>query len=72
MIVPADSSVPTEISSIDHTFVFFPFIFYFSLLMIGIIGSLFRKGIKMKIFLLFTIIYLKINTNVVKTISSRQ
>ena len=30
--------------------------------------NLFRKGIKMKIFLLFTIIYPKINMNAVKTI----
>ena len=35
-------------------------------------GSLFRKGIEMKIYLLFTIIYPKINTNVVKTILAQQ
>ena len=33
-------------------------------------GSLFRRGIKMNIFLLFTIIYTKINMNVVKILNS--
>ena len=53
--------------SIDHT------LFVFSSLFSFIIdnwnyGSLLRKCLKMKIFLLFTIVYLKINTNVVKAI----
>ena len=34
--------------------------------------NLFRKGIKMKTFLLFTIIYPKINMNDVKTILPQQ
>ena len=34
--------------------------------------SSFRKGIKMNIFFLFTIIYLKIDKNVAETISLRQ
>ena len=62
MTAPADSSVPRFYPLITH-FPFCPFIIdncnY---------GSLFRNGIKMKIFILFTIVYPKINMYVVKTI----
>ena len=75
MTDPTDSSVSTKVLSIDHTllvfFHFFPFITdncnY---------GSLFRKDIKIKDFLLFTIIYSISNLsnllNIVKTISPWQ
>ena len=45
------------------SFFVFSFVFFLLLLIIAIV-SLFRKGIRMKIFLLFTIIYPKINMNV--------
>ena len=48
MSAPADFSVPTKVLSIDHTFRFF--FHFFLLLLIIVIMSLFRKGIKMKIF----------------------
>ena len=57
----ADSSVPTKVLSIDHTFFVFSFIFFPIIIDNSHYVSLFRKGIKMKIFLLFTILYPKIN-----------
>ena len=38
MTAPADSSVRTNALSIDHTFFGFPFIFFFLLLIIAIMG----------------------------------
>ena len=63
MTTPADSSVPTKVLSIDHSFLVLPLFFLF-IIDNDNYGSLFRNGIKMKIILLFTIIYPKINTNV--------
>ena len=71
MTAPADSSVPTKILSIDHTFFVFPSFFSFVIDNCNY-GSLFRKVIKMKIFLLFAIIYTKNSMNIVKTVSPRQ
>ena len=73
-MTPADSSIPTKVLSIDHSF--FRFFLQFSLHFFPFIihncnfGSLFRKDIKMKIFLLFTIINPKINMNIVKFVST--
>ena len=61
MTATADSSVPTKVSSIDHTLFVFSFIFFPFIIDNCHYGSLFRKGIKMNIFLLFTIFYPKIN-----------
>ena len=67
MNAPAYSSVPTKVLSIDHTF--FDFFSIFSFIVNNCnCRSVFRKGVKINIFLLFTIIYSKININVVKTI----
>ena len=72
MTVPADSTVPIKVLSIDHTLFVFSFIFFSFILDNCNYGSLFRKCIKMKIFYFFTIVYPKINMSVVKTISPRQ
>ena len=72
MAAPVDSSVLTKVLSTDHTFFNFSFIFCPFIIYHCNYGSLFRKDIKMKIFLHFTIIYPKINLNVVKAISPRQ
>ena len=66
-MTPANSSYSTKVSSIDHTFfrVFFSHFFPFIIDNYNW-GSLFRKGIKMKIYLLFTIICPKLNISVVK------
>ena len=66
MTASADSSIPTKVLSYDHfvfSFIFFPFIIdnY------NYVSSL-RKCIRMKIFFFFTIIYSKVNMNVMKTI----
>ena len=67
MNAPAYSSVPTKVLSIDHTF--FDFFSIFSFIVNNCnCRIVFRKGFKINIFLLFTIIYSKININVVKTI----
>ena len=76
MIAPADPSVTIKVLLIDHTFFIFYFHFFFFLLfIIAIMGvsSLWamNMGKKWIFFVLFTIIYLKINMNVVKTISLR-
>ena len=75
MTAPTDSSVTTKILSIDHTVLFFSSLFYFIIdnckygsLLRNCQKMLLRKCQKMKTFLLFTIIYSKININVVKTI----
>ena len=60
---PADSFFPTKVLSIHQFFCFF--LRFFSFIIDNCnCESLFRKGIRMKIFLLFTIIYPKINMNV--------
>ena len=71
MTAPADSCVLTKVLSVDHTLFVFSFIFSF---IIGNCnyGSLLRKCLKIKTFLLFTMVYSKININIVKTISPRQ
>ena len=56
-IAPANFSIPTEVMSIDHTFLVF-LIFFLLLLIIAI----------KEYFSLFTITYQKINMNVVQTI----
>ena len=67
MTALADFIVPTKALSIDHTFLVLSFIFFLILLIIvGIMGKG-GEGIKMTIFLLFTIIYRKIKKNI-KTI----
>ena len=68
MTAPADSLIPTKVLSIDHTLSVFSFIIFRFIIDNCNYGSLFRKCIKMKIFLLFTIVYPKINMNIVKTI----
>ena len=68
MTAPADSSIPSKVLSIDDTIFVFFFIFFRFTIDNYNCGSFFSKGIKMKIFLLFTIIYPKINMNVVKAI----
>ena len=74
MTAPADSSYSPKALYIDHTFYGVFSSFPFLLLTITIVGicSAFRKGIKMKISSLFTIINPKININVVKTILPQQ
>ena len=63
MTAPADSFFPTKVLSIHQFFCFF--LRFFSFIIDNCnCESLFRKGIRMKIFLLFTIIYPKINMNV--------
>ena len=69
---PADSSVPSKVFPLILCFCFFLHFFPFIIIDNCHYRSLFRKGIKMKIFLLFTIIYSNIITNIVKTISPRQ
>ena len=69
MTVPADSSVPTKVLSIDHTLFIFSFIFPPFIIDNCNYGNLLRKCLEMKIFLLFTIVYSKIN---MKTILHRQ
>ena len=64
----ADSSVPTKVLFIEHSFFFFCLFFFLFLFGNCNYGNLLRKGIKIKIFLLFTIIYPKINIKVVRTI----
>ena len=59
----------SKVLSIDHIFFVFSFIFFSFIIDKWNYGSLFRKGIKMKIFLLFTIIYPKMKMNVVKIMS---
>ena len=60
MTASADSSIPTKVLSADHPFSFFLHIFFSFIIDNCNYGSLFRKGIKMKIFLLFIRIYPKI------------
>ena len=70
MTAPADCLVSTKVLFSDHTF--FSPSFYLITNNCNY-GSLLREAIKMKIFFsLLTIIYPKINMNVIKTISSRQ
>ena len=69
MTTPAESSVPTKVLSIGHTSFVFSIIFFLFSLMIAI-TRVCSEGVK--IFLIFMIIYPKINMNVVKTISPRQ
>ena len=64
MSAPAGSSVPTNLLSLDHTFLVFSVMFFLLLLL--------RKVIKMKVYSPFTIIYPKITMDVVKTISPQQ
>ena len=72
MTAPADSSVPTKVLFIDHTFSILPSFYHFITDNCNY-ESLFGEGIKMKIvFSCLTIIYPKINVNVVKTISPQQ
>ena len=52
MTAPADSSVTTKVLFIDHTFSFFPS-FYPFIIDDCNCGSLFREGIKIKIFFTF-------------------
>ena len=62
----ADSSVPTKVLCIYHFF----FLHFFSFIIDNFnYESLLRKGLKTKIFLLFTIIHPKVKMNFVKTIS---
>ena len=72
MTAPTDSSVSTKVLSIDYTFFVFSFIFIIIIIIIIVANcndeSLFITGIKIKIFLFFTIIYPKINIIVVKAI----
>ena len=60
MTAPADSFFPTKVLSIHQFFCFFLRFFPFIIDNYNC-ESLFRKGIRMKIFLLFTIIYPKMN-----------
>ena len=60
MTAPADSFFPTKVLSIHQFFCFFLRFFPFIIDNCNC-ESLFRKGIRMKIFLLFTIIYPKMN-----------
>ena len=69
MTAPADSSIPNKVLSIGHSFFIFSFCFVIDN---HNYGSLFRKVIEMKIFFLFTIIYPKINMNVVRTVLPQQ
>ena len=72
MTAPTDSSVSAkEFLHGSHFFSFFLFLFPFNIDNCKY-GSLFRKGINMKFYLLFTIIYPKITMNTVKTISQWQ
>ena len=57
MTATADSFFPTKVLSIDHTFVCFFLNFFLFIIDNCQYGSLLRKGIKMNIFLVFTIIY---------------
>ena len=61
MTATADSSIPTKVLSIDHTFFVFILHFFSFLFDICKSGNLFRKYVKMNIFLLSTVIYPKIN-----------
>ena len=64
MTAPADFSVTTKVLSIDHTSFISSF---FSFISDNCkYGSLLRKCLKMKTFLLLTIIYSKTNINIVK------
>ena len=69
MTAPTKSSYSTKVLSIDHTFfgVLSSYIFPFIIDNCNW-GSLFRKSIKMKIYLLFTIICPKLIISVVKKI----
>ena len=71
MTAPADCLVSTKVLFDDYTFSFFPSFYPFITDNCNY-GILFREGIKMIFFSLLTIIYSKINMNVVKTISPRQ
>ena len=64
MTAPADFSVTTKVLSIDHTSFISSFFSYISDNFKY--GSLLRKCLKMKTFLLLTIIYSKTNINIVK------
>ena len=60
MIAPADCSVPTKVLSIDHTFFCFFFLHIFNFIIDSCnSGSLFRKGIEMKVFYFFTMVCIK-------------
>ena len=72
MTAPTGSSIPTKVLSIDHTSFVFSFIFFHFIIDNCNYRSLFRKSIKMKIFILFTVVYPKINMNVVKTKTCRR
>ena len=52
MTIPADSSVPTKVLFIDHTFSFFSSFYPFIIDNCNY-GSLFREGLKIKIFFHF-------------------
>ena len=71
MTTPAYSSVRTKVLSIDDIVHFFLYFFSF-IIDNGNYESLFRKCLKMKTFLLFTIIYSEINIYDINTISPRQ
>ena len=66
MTLPADSSVPTKVLSIDHSLFIFSIIFLHLLFDNCNYWGWLKKSIKMKIFLLFSIAYAKMNTNTVK------
>ena len=71
MAAPDYSSIPTKVLSIITLHMFF--LHFFPPIIDNCnYGSLFRKSIKMNFFLLFKIVYLKINMNVVKTILPQQ
>ena len=71
MTAPADCSVLTKVLFSDHTFSFFC-LFYPFITDNCNYGSLFKEGIKMKIFFsLLAIVYPKFSISVVKTISHR-
>ena len=72
MTGPVDCLVSTKVLFSDYAFSFLPSLYPFITDNCNY-GSLFREGVKMKIFFsLSTIIYPKINMNVVRTISLRQ
>ena len=67
----ADSSFLTEVLSTDHTLFAFSFIFFLLLFIIAVMGVYKFKSLEMQMFLIFAIVYSKINMNVVKTILPR-
>ena len=59
MTAPSDSSIPTKAFSIDHPLLVF--FFFFFIIVNCNYGSFTSTYLKMKMFLLFTIVYSKIN-----------